>query len=225
MVIPMPPPTLRVRNGQRRHHHRSPPDVVDRPGRGEGGSAVVQPVIVGVRSDPRHPLSQPPYPPAIIREGNQGTVDIEVYVLPNGRVGDARIVKSTGFERLDRVGARRGEAQLAPAAGDARRRAVRAVAPPARGLQARIQQRLLRRRAGCRRRRSRPGSPGTGVAGTVLGAVTGAGGSSAAFAQPEEHAERGNGHQNPRPWDPFFSGSLIVLPTSNRLANLIALIP
>ena len=29
-------------------------------------------------------------------------MDIEIYVLPNGRVGDARIVKSSGFERLDR---------------------------------------------------------------------------------------------------------------------------
>ena len=37
----------------------------------------------------------------MIREGNQGTIEIEVYVLPNGRVGDARVAKSTGFAELD----------------------------------------------------------------------------------------------------------------------------
>jgi protein TonB len=62
----------------------------------------VEPVIVAVRQDARHPLTQPPYPPAEIRAGNTGTADIEVYVLPSGRVGDARIIKSTGFDALDR---------------------------------------------------------------------------------------------------------------------------
>jgi periplasmic protein TonB len=77
-----------------------PPDVVE--SRVDGGSAVVQPFIVGVSQDSRYPLSQPPYPPSEVRAGNTGTTEIEVYVLPNGRVGDARIVKSTGFEALDR---------------------------------------------------------------------------------------------------------------------------
>jgi len=54
-----------------------------------------------VQLDSRHPLSQPPYPPGEIRAGNTGTADIEIYVLPTGRVGDARIVKSTGFPALD----------------------------------------------------------------------------------------------------------------------------
>ncbi len=65
------------------------------------GSAVVQPEIIAVRQDPRRPLSKPQYSARMIREGNQGTIDIEVYVMPNGRVGDARVVKSTGFEELD----------------------------------------------------------------------------------------------------------------------------
>ena len=77
-----------------------PPDVIERHVQ-TGGSAVVQPLIVGVQVDSRRPLSQPPYPPSEIRAGNTGTADIEVYVLPNGRVGDARIVKSTGFPALD----------------------------------------------------------------------------------------------------------------------------
>ena|SRR5688572_10969921 len=80
-----------------------PAGVITGQGEGEGGSAEVVPTIVKVRADPRHPLSQPPYPPTDRREGNQGSVDVEIYVLANGRVGDARIVKSSGFERLDRV--------------------------------------------------------------------------------------------------------------------------
>jgi len=67
------------------------------------GSADPVPSIVGARPDARHPLSQPPYNPTDIREGNEGAADVEVYVLPNGRVSDARIVKSSGFPRLDRA--------------------------------------------------------------------------------------------------------------------------
>jgi protein TonB len=65
------------------------------------GSAEPVPKIVGARQDASHPLSQPRYPSPDIREGNEGNADVEVYVLPNGRVADARIVRSSGFERLD----------------------------------------------------------------------------------------------------------------------------
>jgi periplasmic protein TonB len=57
--------------------------------------------MVGVRLDPRNPLTQPAYPARDIRAGNEGACHVEVYVLPNGRVGDARIVKSTGSPTLD----------------------------------------------------------------------------------------------------------------------------
>ena len=57
--------------------------------------------LVGVRMDSSHPLSQPAYPITDIRQGNEGTAEIEVYVLPNGRIGDARIVKSAGSPTLD----------------------------------------------------------------------------------------------------------------------------
>ena len=77
-----------------------PPEIIESEEH-TGGRAVVQPLIVGVQLDSRHPLSQPPYPPGMIRAGNTGTADIEIYVLPTGRVGDARIVKSTGFPELD----------------------------------------------------------------------------------------------------------------------------
>ena len=77
-----------------------PPDLGNQQERG-AGIPVVQPLIVGVQLDSRHPLSQPPYPPSMVRGGNTGTADVEIYVLPSGRVGDARIIKSTGFELLD----------------------------------------------------------------------------------------------------------------------------
>lgn len=65
------------------------------------GSADPVPVIQAVRQDPRRPLTQPYYPPGEIRAGNEGNADLEVYVLPNGRVGDVRIIRSTGHPRLD----------------------------------------------------------------------------------------------------------------------------
>jgi protein TonB len=93
-----PPPPLDYE--QENQITELPRDIIDRQEQ-TGGSAVVQPLIVGVQVDSRHPLSQPPYPPGEIRAGNTGTADIEIYVLPNGRVGDARIVKSTGYPALD----------------------------------------------------------------------------------------------------------------------------
>jgi len=79
-----------------------PPPVITDGDETTGGSAMVQPVIVGVRPDSRYPLSQPPYPPSAVRAGNVGSAEIEIYVLPDGRVGDARLIKSTGFDALDR---------------------------------------------------------------------------------------------------------------------------
>ncbi len=76
------------------------PDTIDTgEGGGPGSNAIRD--IIGVRQDARHPLSQPRYPSPDIREGNEGNADVEVYVLPDGRVGDARIARSSGFERLD----------------------------------------------------------------------------------------------------------------------------
>jgi TonB family protein len=65
------------------------------------GSAVVVPEIVGAHPDPRHPLSQPPYPAELIRQNVEGAVIVEVYVQPDGRVGDARIVQTSGHDAFD----------------------------------------------------------------------------------------------------------------------------
>jgi len=74
------------------------PDYIEQP---PAGDNTPQPVIEKARQDPRYPLTKPPYSARMIREGSQGAIDLEVYVLPNGRVGDARVIKSTGFEELD----------------------------------------------------------------------------------------------------------------------------
>lgn len=57
-------------------------------------------------SDPRRGLTQPDYPPASRRAGEEGTVVLELYVLANGRVGEARVKQSSGFPRLDEAAVR-----------------------------------------------------------------------------------------------------------------------
>jgi protein TonB len=106
LPVPPAPNTVTLRDPELPPIVIDPPETITAPAADEvgpppTGETFQGPVIVDVRQDARHPLSQPPYPPAEIRAGNTGTADIEVYVLPSGRVGDARIVKSTGFNALD----------------------------------------------------------------------------------------------------------------------------
>ena len=56
--------------------------------------------------DPRYPISRPEYPVASIRNAEEGTVELMLYVLPNGRVGDAKISRSSGHQRLDEAAIR-----------------------------------------------------------------------------------------------------------------------
>lgn len=70
---------------------------------GPGSATVLPDTIVGPRGDPRHPLTQPPYPASYIRQGIEGNVDVEILVQPNGRIGDARIVRSSGYDLFDRA--------------------------------------------------------------------------------------------------------------------------
>ena len=58
------------------------------------------------RSDPKHPPTLPEYPPTSRRLGEAGTVTLQVYVLENGKVGDVKVQKSSGFERLDEAAVR-----------------------------------------------------------------------------------------------------------------------
>ncbi len=65
------------------------------------GSAVPEPYRTPATTDPRHPLTQPSYPAASIRFGEEGTVTVEVRVGPDGRVLESRLQRSSGFPRLD----------------------------------------------------------------------------------------------------------------------------
>ena len=69
----------------------------------EIGSARVVPEIVGPRTDPRHPLTRPRYPDQYIRDQIEGAVEVEIYVLTNGRIGDARILRTSGYDAFDRA--------------------------------------------------------------------------------------------------------------------------
>jgi protein TonB len=66
------------------------------------GSGELMPQMVSAHADPHHPLSQPPYPAELIRGNIEGAVIVEVFVQPDGRVVDARIVKSSGYDAFDR---------------------------------------------------------------------------------------------------------------------------
>ena len=65
-----------------------------------GTSRVPEPVIVQP-AIPRTGLSEPVYPASAIRAGQTGTVLLSVQVLENGRVGEVRLLQSSGFAKLD----------------------------------------------------------------------------------------------------------------------------
>ncbi len=53
---------------------------------------------------PRYELNPlPEYPEAAKRRGQQGTVFLEVLVLVDGRVGESRLIESSGYKSLDRA--------------------------------------------------------------------------------------------------------------------------
>jgi periplasmic protein TonB len=60
----------------------------------------VEPVIIEP-AIPASGLSEPLYPVPDIRAGNTGTVLLSLEILPNGRVGQIRLLQSSGYARLD----------------------------------------------------------------------------------------------------------------------------
>lgn len=75
--------------------------------RGEGpvippaDTAPPKPIIVQPQIDTQRGLREPVYPPPEIRMNHTGTVLLSVEVLSNGKVGDVRVIQSTGYPRLD----------------------------------------------------------------------------------------------------------------------------
>lgn len=59
------------------------------------------PTIVEPRIDARRGLSEPYYPVDMIRSGAEGTVVLSIYILADGRVGDVKLISSSGFAKLD----------------------------------------------------------------------------------------------------------------------------
>lgn len=57
--------------------------------------AIVEPAI------PTRGLTEPLYPASAIRAGHTGTVLLSLEVLENGRVGQIRLLQSSGYESLD----------------------------------------------------------------------------------------------------------------------------
>ena len=69
----------------------------------ETGSAEPDLPIVASRVDPKHPLTRPHYPAIAIRDQIEGAVVVEVFVQANGRIVDARIVTSSGYDFFDQA--------------------------------------------------------------------------------------------------------------------------
>jgi periplasmic protein TonB len=61
------------------------------------------PIITGAAVDPRHPLTQPPYPPAAIRGNEEGALNLSILVGTDGRVRDVKVAESSGSSRLDQA--------------------------------------------------------------------------------------------------------------------------
>lgn len=68
--------------------------------------APVEAVVALPEIDSRWGLSEPVYPAREIRLEHTGTVILSVYVLGNGRIGEVRVDKSTGYPALDEAAAR-----------------------------------------------------------------------------------------------------------------------
>jgi protein TonB len=58
-------------------------------------------VIIPPRNNPRRPNARPEYPTMSLRLGEEGVVLLMLTVNEDGRVTEAKVEKSSGFERLD----------------------------------------------------------------------------------------------------------------------------
>jgi protein TonB len=63
------------------------------------GSAINEPSPLQI--DPRKGLTKPDYPAISIRQNEQGRVLLLIYVMPDGKVGDVKVSRSSGHPRLD----------------------------------------------------------------------------------------------------------------------------
>ena len=57
----------------------------------------------GVANGTGADLVKPRYPSMSVREGEQGAVELEIEVFADGQVGFIRVLRSPGFERLEKA--------------------------------------------------------------------------------------------------------------------------
>jgi periplasmic protein TonB len=67
------------------------------------GSAEPEAVITAAAVDPHHPLTQPTYPMSSTRSSEEGALLLDILVGADGHVRDAKVSRSSGFERLDQA--------------------------------------------------------------------------------------------------------------------------
>ncbi|HKE45579.1 MAG TPA: TonB family protein [Steroidobacteraceae bacterium] len=99
---PMPPPVIEP-------VEETPPDVIavqSTPSDAATSSDTGSSAITALQVDKRYPLTRPEYPAASVRKAEEGTVELLLYVMPNGRVSEAKINRSSGFPRLDEAAIR-----------------------------------------------------------------------------------------------------------------------
>ena len=95
-----PPPVEQTAPAPAKAAPESAPPVAAAP-------VIKQQSVVPPRSDAAHLNNPPPnYPPVSRRLGEAGQVVLEVHIQPDGSVGEMRVKRSSGFERLDEAAMR-----------------------------------------------------------------------------------------------------------------------
>ncbi len=94
LVLDMPPPEVDIQI-------EAPPPPIAAAAVPQPPTAITPPPATQLQADSA--LTPPVYPAASIRAEEQGTVTLLIYVLPDGKVGDVKVAKSSGYPRLDQA--------------------------------------------------------------------------------------------------------------------------
>jgi protein TonB len=95
------PPEIRVQSQSQLQQVRSDPDLIQPLFRPPEEKAPVQPVRVAPIIDAARSCKLPQYPAVSVRMSEEGLVDLDFLIEPDGHVADSRIAHSSGHGRLD----------------------------------------------------------------------------------------------------------------------------
>ena len=104
--VPPPEISIDIADGHRtdhrdqQRHQRAPGRPAAAAGRAEARRAQRR-QDAAVHAGKGARITQPEYPPASRRAGEEGTVTLQVFVPENGRAGEVKVAKSSGFPKLD----------------------------------------------------------------------------------------------------------------------------